>query len=251
VSRRTRVALFLASAGGLAVVLGFALAGLPDFGHPLGAAARIIAKTATRDRVAGNTVIDVAFDYRGFDTLIEEFMIFVSAIGAVVLLRGAAHEHGSSSTADAEESGAPDTSDAVRAFGLALAPLTVVLGIYVVTHGQLSPGGGFQGGVALAGALVFVYAAGEYVVMQRVRPVELAEVAEALGAAGFALIGFGGLIFAASFFQNFVDTGKSGSLLSGGTIPLSNVSVGVEVSGALALVLAELLGQVVVGRRGE
>ena len=33
-------------------------------------------------------------------------------------------------------------------------PLTAILGIYVVMHGDSSPGGGFQGGVLVAGALL-------------------------------------------------------------------------------------------------
>lgn len=36
-------------------------------------------------------------------------------------------------------------------------PLTAMLGIYVVMHGDSSPGGGFQGGVLVAGALLMLF----------------------------------------------------------------------------------------------
>src|SRR5207248_715645 len=108
---------------------------------------------------------------------------------------------------------------------------TVVLGAYVVTHGHLTPGGGFQGGVVLAAAVLIVFLAGEYLVMKFISPHDVLESGEALGAASYALIGLGGLIFAAAFFQNFLPLGSPGNLLSAGTMPLSNIGVGVEVTG--------------------
>jgi multicomponent Na+:H+ antiporter subunit B len=67
--------------------------------------------------------------------------------------------------------------------------------------------------------------------------------AEAVGAAGFVLIGLGGLIAAAAFLENFLPHGTAGELISGGTIPLLSLSVGLEVSGAFVLLLSEFLEQ--------
>jgi multicomponent Na+:H+ antiporter subunit B len=250
-TRRARLVLFLVAGAGLGALLGFALAGLPGYDAPLGDTARAIAATAVSDREATNAVISVAFDYRALDTLGEEFMIFVAAVGTVVLLRTPRGEREDARAAAIEERRAPDTSDVVRALGGALAPLVVVLGVYVVTHGHLTPGGGFQGGVVIASALVLVYTAGQHVVTRGLRPIELTEAVEAAGAAGFALVGVGGLVFAAAFFENFIDTGSQGALLSGGTIPLANLAVGLEVAGAFALVLVDLLDQVVLKRGGR
>lgn len=50
------------------------------------------------------------------------------------------------------------------------------------------------------------------------------------------------VLTAGSFFQNFIDKGTSG-LLTGGIIPLANITVGLEVAGALLIVAAELLDQ--------
>jgi hypothetical protein len=56
------------------------------------------------------------------------------------------------------------------------------------------------------------------------------------------MIGFGGLIGTGVFLRNFISSGGTG-LLTGGMIPLANLSVGLEVTGALLLVVTELLDQ--------
>jgi multicomponent Na+:H+ antiporter subunit B len=124
----------------------------------------------------------------------------------------------------------------------------IVLGIYIVGHGQLTPGGGFQGGVILAAAALIAFLAGEYVALKVVAPHSFVELWEALGAAGYGLVGVGGLIFASTFFVNFIALGTPGRLLSAGTIPLSNVAVGIEVAGAFMLLWTEFLDQALVVR---
>jgi multicomponent Na+:H+ antiporter subunit B len=117
----------------------------------------------------------------------------------------------------------------------------LVLGVYVVAHGQLTPGGGFQGGVILAGALLLVYTAGQALALERLRPLELVELADAAGAAAYVLIALGGAVFGTVVMANFLPFGTVGSLLSGGTIPLLNVAVGIEVAGGITLILTEFL----------
>ena len=36
-------------------------------------------------------------------------------------------------------------------------PILLTLGLYIIIHGHLSPGGGFQGGVLIAGAIALIY----------------------------------------------------------------------------------------------
>ena len=36
-------------------------------------------------------------------------------------------------------------------------PIIITLGLYIIIHGHLSPGGGFQGGVLVAGAFAILY----------------------------------------------------------------------------------------------
>jgi multicomponent Na+:H+ antiporter subunit B len=185
----------------------------------------------------------VTYDLRGFDTLGEELILFTAAIGSAVLLRASRSERRAATAAEREQERGPRTADALRAFGAALVGPFVLIGLYVVVHGNLTPGGGFQGGVILAGALLLVYAAGQTLAVQRLRPIALVEVAEAVGALGYALVGLGGLIAAGAFLDNFLPLGTSGALLSGGTVPLLSIVVGLEVAGAITLVLSEFLDQ--------
>jgi hypothetical protein len=69
------------------------------------------------------------------------------------------------------------------------------------------------------------------------------EVLHAAGAAGLIMLGIGGLIAGGAIYHNFLYTGTSGLLNSGGVIPLSNLAVGLEVLGASLLMCSELLEQ--------
>jgi multicomponent Na+:H+ antiporter subunit B len=243
--RRALALVALLALGGL--VAG-AVTGLPRFGHPRGPYATAAVELSLGERHVTNTVSGVTFDVRGIDTLGEELILFCAAIGATLLLR-AVREPGRAEEAieHAEEVRASAPSS-LRALGAALVGPVLVLGVYVVAHGALTPGGGFQGGVILAAALLLVYAAGQVVALERVRPVDLVEVAEAVGAVAYVLVAAGGLVFAAAAMDNFLPLGTQGSLLSGGTIPVLSVAVGVEVTGAITLILSELLDQALLRR---
>jgi multicomponent Na+:H+ antiporter subunit B len=104
----------------------------------------------------------------------------------------------------------------------------------------VTPGGGFQGGVIVATVALLLLTAGRTVFSQRGAPTRTVEAIEAAGAGAFALLGIGGLVFAAAAFENFLGPGKAGDLLSGGTIPLANVAVGIEVAAGFTLIFIEL-----------
>ena len=233
-------AIALVVLGGL---VGWAVTGLHDFGHPPEPYASAAVRLALHDRHVTNTVAGVTFDVRGIDTLGEELILFSAAIGATLLLRAQRAERREREAAEEREETRRLISSSLRALGAVLVGPTLVLGVYVVAHGQLTPGGGFQGGVILAAALLLVYAAGQLLALERVRPIDLVEVAESVGAAAFVLVAIGGLVFGAAVMENFLPLGTQGSLLSGGTIPVLNVAVGLEVAGAVTLILTEFLDQ--------
>jgi multicomponent Na+:H+ antiporter subunit B len=65
-------------------------------------------------------------------------------------------------------------------------------------------------------------------------------------------VAIGGLVFASAALANFLPFGTQGSLLSGGTIPILNIAVGVEVAGGVSLIFTELLDQALLrSSRGE
>jgi multicomponent Na+:H+ antiporter subunit B len=229
----------LAALGVLGAVLVVAVTGLEPFGHYPGPYGDVLAKVVPGERHTGQLVAATVLDYRGFDTLGEEMILFAAACGCAALLRVRRREREDEDEAPAR----PVPSFAARAMGAALVGPVMVLAAYIIVHGHLTPGGGFSGGVIAAGALLLAYAAGQGVRLGRVGSIALLEGAEALGAAGFLAMAIAGLIAAGALLKNFLALGTSGMLLSAGTIPVGNVAVGLEVAGAVALVFAEFLEQ--------
>ncbi len=251
---RARTGLFLVAAAVFGFLLVWGLSGLPAFGDYRGPYGIVLGDVAAEERKGTNVVVSTTFDYRGFDTMGEEYILFAAVLGLVILLRELRGERVDEEEEDEEypvHRRRREASDALRVLGLVLVGPLVMLGVYIVTHGHITPGGGFQGGVILAAALILVSLAGRYPAMRRVRPIPLVELADAGGAAGFALIGLGGLIAGAEFLYNFLPLGEPGTLLSAGMIPLLNISVGLEVAGAFVLLISEFLDQQFVTGPGE
>jgi multicomponent Na+:H+ antiporter subunit B len=238
VTRQVRCLLALVALAALGATLVAAVADLEPFGHYPGPYGDVLAKVVPGERHTGQLVAATVIDYRGFDTLGEELILFTAACGCAALLRLRRRERGGDASTER-----PVPSFATRAIGGALVGPVLVLATYIVIHGHLTPGGGFSGGVIAAGALLLAYAAGQAVRMQRVGSIGTVELVEAIGAGGFAALAVGGLIAVGATLQNFLPLGTSGMLLSAGTIPVGNVAIGIEVAGAVALVVAEFLEQ--------
>jgi multicomponent Na+:H+ antiporter subunit B len=158
-SRRARLALFAVAAAALAVTLGVGLAGLPSFGSQLTAYARMLNDLAPRQRHVTDVVSAITFDYRGIDTLFEEFILLAAVAGISVLLRPFSDEARELPEDKAPDRRIPPPSPAVWLLAVVLSSLLVLAGLETVTHGVLTPGGGFQAGVILASALYVVYPA--------------------------------------------------------------------------------------------
>lgn len=116
-----------------------------------------------------------------------------------------------------------------------LYPFILVFGAYVIIHGHLTPGGGFQGGVATVGAVALVYLAMGLKALKRFVSISSLTIADSLGALMFVLWAFLGLLYTGYFFGDFVGglwgDGNLRSLLSSGVIALMNISVGLKVLG--------------------
>jgi multicomponent Na+:H+ antiporter subunit B len=240
---------FLVAGAGLFVLLLWTFSGLPDFGHYLGPYGDILNNVSIPERQTTAVVSAINFDYRGFDTLGEEYILFAAVVGVASLLRGLRGERERRPDDDARGRRVRDTSAAVTLVGLALIGPTLLVGLYVVIHGHQTPGGGFQGGVILATALLLVYLSDQYVTLRRVGPMALNEVAEALGTASLVLLAVAGMVFAGACAENFLPLGHVGHLLSAGTIPVASTCVGLAVTGGFALMVSEFLEQTLVMRR--
>jgi multicomponent Na+:H+ antiporter subunit B len=244
--------IFLPAVIGFAVLFLWGLQDVPPLGIYRGPYGDVINQTVVNQRHITDAVTAVTFDYRGVDTLGEEFILFVSVTGVMILLRQHTDETKHSPVDMAEDRSVPPMSDAVRVLGLYLMGLTALFGIYIVTHGQISPGGGFQGGVIIASALLLVYIAGGFGEFQGFISPAVVEVAEAFGIGSYVLLGLLGLFFGAAFLQNVLPLGKSGSINSGGTVPLISTAVGLAVSAGFVILLYTFLEDTLVYRlRGK
>jgi multicomponent Na+:H+ antiporter subunit B len=246
--RTGRLVFFLLSAAAFTGVYLWGLKGLPAVGHYRGPYGDVLNQVATYERHVTEIVTAVNFDYRGFDTLGEEFILFMSVIGGTVLLRRQSEEEKSErkdqDLADrSPERQAPEPSDATRVLTLGLVGPLVVFGLYIVSHGQLTPGGGFQGGVILATAPLLVYLAGNLKKFKQITSHTLVEVGEAVGAGGYLAIGFAGLVLGGSYLRNVAALGSTGAINSGGTIALISLATGLEVAGGFVLLLYAFLEQ--------
>ena len=240
-SARTRLRVFAVAGAGLFAFLLWSYTGLPDFGDYRGPYGDILNRLSIPERETTAVVTAVNFDFRGLDTLGEEFILFGAVIGVASLFRLLRGERDRAPDDDARGRRVRDSSIAVTVLGLGLVGPTVLMGLYVVIHGHQTPGGGFQGGVILATALLLVYLCDQYRTLQQVGPMWLNELAEAVGGAG--------LVFGTAFFENVLPFGKAGRLLSAGTIPPPSAAVGLAVAGGFSFMLTEFLEQTLVVRR--
>jgi multicomponent Na+:H+ antiporter subunit B len=202
---------------------------------------------------AANVVTAVVVTYRGLDTLGEITVLFAATagVGFVVTRRRRADEfavqEGNAVDAHAGiESGGPAAtqgqgpSEILRTASRVLAPVLFLFGTYIFTHGHLTPGGGFQGGVVIASAVVLtVFGAPE-----RRASHGIMTAVESLSGVTYIVLGVLGLVLASGFLDpRFLPPGSFGALLSAGAIPLIYSFVGLKVGAELAGVVERLRSQ--------
>jgi multicomponent Na+:H+ antiporter subunit B len=244
-SRTVRLVVFGIGGTLLGLLLVVAFTGLPRFGtqhHPYGARA---VHAALDQRQTANTVSSVNFDQRAIDTLGEEFILFAAVIATVVLLREMREEVEDADALHKAERASLRVLESSSLLTYVMLAVTTLVGLYVVAHGQLSPGGGFQGGVVLATGVHLLYVGGGYLPIKRARPVVVYDVLESLAAGSFAVLGLAGTALTGALLANVVPLGRLNDLLSGGTVPILNAIVGMEVAAAVTVVLARFLEQYV------
>jgi multicomponent Na+:H+ antiporter subunit B len=237
-TRTVRFVMFAVAGGAVAAMLLLGVLDLPHFGsslHPY----RDAAVPAAVAHATSNVISSVNFDLRGLDTLGEETIFLTSVIGVAALLRPAEDE---------DERTPPRGGrllDMTRLFGYVFLPVTLAIGFITVAHGALTPGGGFQGGVVLGTGIHLLYVAGSYHAIEKVRPVEVLEYGESIGAAAFACFGIAGALVAASFLGNILPLGTFGELFSSGSVLYLSCAVGVEVASGVIVLLAQFLHQAI------
>jgi len=123
----------------------------------------------------------------------------------------------------------------------------LIFGLYIIMHGHLTPGGGFQGGAVLAsGVALLIVAFGSQSVHKSLRGPHFL-ILMSVGLLIFISLAFAGMLHS-TFFHNFL-VGSSifgdilspslnpGEISSGGLIPLMDIGVGLAVAAGLSTAL--------------
>jgi multicomponent Na+:H+ antiporter subunit B len=225
---------------GLGALFAWAIAGLPAFGDYRGPYGYVLNRVVVPLRHTTNVVMGTTFDVRGVDTMGEEFILFAAIVGVMLLLR------------DETRSGRAQRrtrrlgSDAVRLVGVLMIGGGLLIGLWLIAFGYITPGGGFQGAVVVAGAILLLYLVGSHRDYRPFRGIHVLDPLEGLGAGGYVVIGLAALISGTAFLTNLFGPGTAGTLLSGGSIPLLNWTSAIAVSCAMLLLFAEFLETYVV-----
>jgi multicomponent Na+:H+ antiporter subunit B len=212
-------------AGGLGFML-LAIASTIDFGATPMLIGGAIQSAAPQQTGAANIVTSVVLAYRGIDTLGELSILFAAASGAGLIL-GRRHTTAGTLT---------EGGFVLRQGGALLFPLLMLIGFYIIFHGHLTPGGGFQGGVILAAAFFLPLLARPGAQLHH----GMLSMIEGFAGASFVLIGIVALFEGEAFLQPLLIQDSLGQLVSAGTLPLLYIAVGLKVGAELASLLSHL-----------
>jgi len=241
VSRGVYCALCVLICVTMIALLMFTVTNLPSFGspnHPINneVSARYIEK-GLQETGAVNIVTGMILDYRAFDTLGESTVLFTAAMVVLFLLRLDPESEKYSQLArtmkeapHADNFYEPRHDAILQMTAKILAPIIILLGIYVVLNGHLSPGGGFSGGAIMgAGLMIYVTAFGfkdirrffTYKTYQRVVLCSLLTYAASKCYSFYT---------GANDIHSIIPLGTPGAILSSGLILVLNICVGLIVT---------------------
>ena len=177
---------------------------------------------------SANIVTSVVLGFRAFDTLGEVTVLFISSLGVALIFEGSHKKR-------LDLAFKPNFM--LKIGSNIIAAIILVVSFYIILHGHLSPGGGFPGGAMIASSILLLYLADD-AFRSKVKGYKILE-----GFAGslIVIIGLLGLVFASSFFQNFLPSGIIGSFLSAGIIPIVYVLVGLKVGSEIASIIDNFL----------
>ncbi|MBC7080919.1 MAG: sodium:proton antiporter [Thermoplasmatales archaeon] len=127
-----------------------------------------------------------------------------------------------------------------------LFPIAMIFSFYVIMHGHLTPGGGFQGGAVGASAIALLIVAFGIRYVEKKSDEEKISLFESIGGIIFVLVSLIGIFLSATFLTNFlvgeeifgkIPSWGEAPLNSGGILPILNIAVGMKVIGGLSSVL--------------
>ena len=131
-------------------------------------------------------------------------------------------------------------------------PFIFMYMFYVILHGHLSPGGGFQGGVLMVAAIAFIYMGYGYEGTAKCITRGFLHKFEGFASIAYIFFAMLGVFGGAYFCENVLfDHGNIGDLYSTGTILYMNVTVGAKVLAGVGVLGLTMLGLLAVNDDDE
>ncbi len=185
--------------GALGVLLLMLVSSMPRMGDPGSPTNRRVVdrylEKAEEETGTENVITGVILNYRGYDTMGEVTVIFTGLAAVLAVLgrekRGRVYAY-------------PDRSPVrssiiVRSAAGFLLPFIALFSLYTVLHGEISPGGGFQGGAVMAAGMFLFAAAFGLWKAGRTVPPRLRFAVEGAAPITFFLVGVAGLLGGGEF----------------------------------------------------
>jgi multicomponent Na+:H+ antiporter subunit B len=181
-----------------------------------------------------NSVTSLLAAYRGYDTMFETTVIFTAGISLILLLRRPRRE-------GYLQRSAPMADQAVlRVVAKMSIPFILLFGLYVITHGELGPGGGFQGGVVVACAFILFALIFGRPALYRVLPPPVCDLLTGLGVLMYSGTGAACLLLGGNFLDYaMLDTLSPGDGEALG-MTLVEYGVGITVSMVMLTIFNQL-----------
>lgn len=165
---------------------------LPAIGDPNSAPnehiSKIYIEMGPEQTDSPNLVTAVLADYRGFDTFLESTVMFLAAFSVAMALVGRPKKSKANDISHVTKSfGGPD----VKVIIPVIIPLVLLYAAYVLFHGEVSLGGGFQAGALIALAYILYTLVGN----KRIEYIHVTQpLAMGVGAVGILIYGVTGLV---------------------------------------------------------
>ncbi len=163
-------------------------------------------------------VTSIVWDYRGVDTLFETAVFFIAIIGSLTLFRLSREQSEEAKQGEPKQ----ELPEPVCAVTKIIVAMILAVSASIALHGQLTPGGGFQGGSALAVAPLLIIATySKYALEKNGLDKTRAIVIRSIGLLGIALMALTPLLLEGYFMQNQpIFPGKAlGVPLGGSLVP--------------------------------
>lgn len=203
--------------------------------------------------IAPNMITVILFDWRGYDTLGEAF-ILITAVLTTGVLFGRGVLGGDNKAMDATQVSPPSVVQRIVASPLIF--IIVAFGIVITLGGHITPGGGFQGGSVIATAfflsvVIFGFKKNVFNISHRGM-----EAFEGIGALLYLCLGLAGLALSGYYLFNvgadmYPALGISDTMVqllkypdstNAGIIPYLNIGIALKVLSGFCTIITLLMG---------